>query len=199
MIFELFVIPIISAFIGYLTNVVAIKLLFWPHRPVNFIVFQIQGLLPKRQADIAVMIGELVEAELLSMDDVIDKINTPQMHRKIVTRLNMVIKDRLNTIIPGIVPSKVTKIIIDSLEKVLHQEVPGFINQVLESDRDYISTEIQIGKLAEDKINAFDLNKLERIIIRISSTELRFIEILGGILGLIIGLVQVGILLLFPL
>ncbi|MBC7076213.1 MAG: DUF445 family protein, partial [Syntrophomonadaceae bacterium] len=44
------------------------------------------------------------------------------------------------------------------------------------------------------KINSFDLNKLERMIREVSSSELRFIEILGGILGLIIGIFQVGIL-----
>ena len=33
----------------------------------------------------------------------------------------------------------------------------------------------------------------------VSSTELRFIELLGGILGFIIGLVQLGFLYLFPM
>ncbi len=196
---KLCLIPVISAFIGYLTNVVAIKLLFWPHEPVNLVIWRIQGLLPKRQADIAVMIGEMVEGELLSIDDVINKINTPQMHRKIVDRLVVIINDRLNTIIPGIIPSKVKKIIMDSIHKILNQEVPGFINNALESDRDYIRREIQINKLVEAKINEFDLNNLESIVRKVSFTELRFIEIMGGVLGLIIGLIQVGILILFPL
>jgi hypothetical protein len=33
--YQVLAIPIISAFIGYITNVVAIKLLFWPRQPVN--------------------------------------------------------------------------------------------------------------------------------------------------------------------
>jgi uncharacterized membrane protein YheB (UPF0754 family) len=54
--------------------------------------------------------------------------------------------------------------------------------------------EIRVKRIVEEKINSFDLNKLERMIREVSSSELRFIEILGGILGLIIGIFQVGIL-----
>ena len=45
-------------------------------------------------------------------------------------------------------------------------------------------------------MNDFDLDQLEEMIRGVSSPELRAIEILGGVLGLIIGIVQDGILLL---
>ena len=32
---QILIIPVISALIGYITNVVAIRLLFWPRQPVN--------------------------------------------------------------------------------------------------------------------------------------------------------------------
>lgn len=196
---KFWIIPFISALIGYLTNVVAIRLLFWPQKPINLIFLKFQGLLPKRHADIAVMLGELVEKELLSIDDVIDKINTPEMHKKIMNRLNTAVKNRLNMILPGIIPARIKTIIMSSLEKVLNQEVPYFIDSILESNRDYISNEIRISKLVENRINEFDINKLEGLIRGVSSAEIVFIEVMGGILGLLIGLVQVGILILFPL
>ena len=102
-------------------------------------------------------------------------------------------------ILPGIIPSRVKMIIMGSLEKVLNQEVPNFINSILESNRSNISNEIQISKLVENRINEFDINKLEGLIRGVSSTEIVFIEVMGGVLGLLIGLVQVGILILFPL
>ncbi len=40
---------IIGASIGYITNVIAIKLLFRPVEPMNVIGFKIQGVIPKRQ------------------------------------------------------------------------------------------------------------------------------------------------------
>lgn len=194
MLYQLIIIPFISAFIGYLTNIVAIKLLFWPPRPIVLGGFKLQGLLPKRQADIARSVGEIVEKELLSLEDVLAKINTPQMYRKITAKLVAVARDRLNSVMPSIIPSRFIRVMGDNLERVLRQEVPNLIRQVLESESEYIGREIRIKRIVEEKINSFDLNKLERMIREVSSSELRFIEILGGILGLIIGIFQVGIL-----
>lgn len=191
-------IPIISAFIGYLTNVVAIKLLFWPQKPINLLGFKLQGLLPKRQADIAVSVGELVEQQLLSMDDLINQIDTPQMHERITGRISQVLKEKLYSIVPSIVPGRITQLIVDNLDKMFRQEAPELIKQGISSGRDYLTQEIQVKKLVEDKINEFELGELEEMVRGVSSTELRFIEILGGVLGLLIGLVQVAILVLFP-
>ena len=63
----------------------------------------------------------------------------------------------------------------------------------------YLNEEVNIQQMVEDKINAFDLDELEKMIRGVTSNELTFIEILGGVLGFIIGLLQVAILLLFPL
>ncbi|MDD3268471.1 MAG: DUF445 family protein [Syntrophomonadaceae bacterium] len=195
---KLIIIPLISALIGYFTNVVAIKLLFWPQQPINFRIFQLHGLLPKRQANIASSIGELVENQLLSMDELIDKIDTPEINNKITIKLSKILKDRLYTLLPSIIPARVTQVIGENLDKILRQEAPQLIKQVISSGRDHLNREIQIKKIVEDKVNAYDLNELEAMIRGISSTELTFIEISGGVLGFIIGLIQIGIIMLFP-
>lgn len=82
--YALLTLPLISALIGYITNVVAIRLLFWPQQPINFGFFKLQGVLPKRQADIAASVGELVEERLLSLDEVIDQVNTPEVRERLV-------------------------------------------------------------------------------------------------------------------
>lgn len=195
----LIVIPVISALIGYITNVVAIKLLFWPKKPINLGIFKLQGLLPKRQADIATSVGELVEEQLLSLDEVFDEVDTPEMHAKMVDKISEVLKERLTSIIPSFLPSKVTKVIADNLIRVLRQEAPNIIKQVINSAREYVTEEIKISVIVEDKINDFDLDELEEMITGISSTEIRFIELLGGILGFIIGLVQLAFIHFIPM
>jgi uncharacterized membrane protein YheB (UPF0754 family) len=66
----------------------------------------------------------------------------------------------------------------------------GLINEIYEKT----SNEIKIGEMIEEKINAFDLIKIEEITLKIAQRELKHIEVLGGVLGAIIGLLQ-GILL----
>ncbi len=192
-------IPVISAFIGYLTNVVAIKLLFWPKKTINLGFFKLQGLLPKRQADIAVSLGELVEEQLLSLDEIFDQVDTPEVHEKIINKINELLISRLVNIIPAFLPSRVVNLIAENLSKLLCQEAPNIINQVIFAAREYVTEEVKISVIVEDKVNEFDLDELEEMIRGISSTEIRFIEILGGVLGFIIGLFQLGFIYLFPM
>lgn len=197
--YQLFAIPVISALIGYITNVVAIKMLFWPRKPINLMFYSLQGLLPKRQADIAKSLGELVENQLLSVDDIFDKLNTPQIQDKLVNSAATLVRDRLNNMLPRIIPAKLLQLIGDSIEKVLRQEAASLIAQFMETERDYITREIKVRKIVEDKVNEFNLDEMEAMIKGVSSPELRFIEILGGVLGFIIGLIQVVILMIFPM
>ncbi|MDD3898771.1 MAG: DUF445 family protein [Syntrophomonadaceae bacterium] len=194
--YKFILIPLVSALIGYFTNVVAIRMLFWPRQPVNLLFFQLQGLLPKRRAELASSMGKLVEEQLLSMDDLFEKINTPEVRDKISRQIITVVRDRLGEIMPRIVPAKLTQVIADGLEKLIRQEAENIIRKTFQSGQEYLNDEIKVSKIVEDKVNEFDLDQLEEMIRGVSSPELRAIEILGGVLGLIIGLVQDGILLL---
>jgi uncharacterized membrane protein YheB (UPF0754 family) len=196
-VYALLSLPLISALIGYITNVVAIRLLFWPRQPINFGLFKLQGVLPKRQADIATSVGELIEERLLSLDEVIDQVNTPEAREKLFATITEVIRVKLDSMLPRFIPGRVVQLIGDTLEKVVRQEADQIIGQVVESVRDYLTAEIQVKQIVEEKINQFDLDELEDMVRGVASTELRFIEILGGVLGFIIGLVQMGIMILF--
>ena len=195
--YALLTLPLISALIGYITNVVAIRLLFWPKQPVNLGLFTLQGVLPKRQADIAANVGQLVEEQLLSLDEVIDQVNTPEVRERLVAAVSEVMRTKLDSMLPRIIPGKVIQLIGDTLEKVVRQEAGQIISQAVESVREYLTSEIQIKQIVEDKINQFDLDQLEEMVRGVASTELRSIDILGGVLGFIIGLVQMVIMILF--
>ena len=186
---------LISTFIGYITNVVAVRMLFWPRQPINLGFYTVQGVLPKRQAQIATSLGELVEKELLSLDDVMDRINTPEIQQKLIDKISAMVRDRLFELLPKIIPGRLIQIIIDALDKILSQESAQIIEQLFKSGGEYLANEIQISKIVEEKVNAYDLKQLEDIIKGISAPELTFIEVLGGVMGFIIGLVQVLILL----
>jgi uncharacterized membrane protein YheB (UPF0754 family) len=51
----------------------------------------------------------------------------------------------------------------------------------------------RVGDIVQEKIINFDLDRLEAVILKVSGTELKAIEILGGVLGFVIGLIQAGI------
>ncbi len=63
-------IPLISALIGWITNYLAVKMIFRPHIPIKILGITFHGILPKRKSALAHEIGETVERELISHDDI---------------------------------------------------------------------------------------------------------------------------------
>ncbi len=190
MIWQIIAIPLISAGIGYMTNVVAIRLLFWPKKPIRIVFFELYGLLPKRQAEIASKLGQLVEEQLLSIDDLFERIDTPETYSRLSSELSHMVRGKLYALLPRIIPGKVSALIVDNLDRILQQESPAIFKQLLATGRDYLNEEVQIKQIVENRVMALDLDELEMMIRGVSGTEIRFIELLGGILGFIIGLVQ---------
>ncbi|NCD26293.1 MAG: DUF445 family protein, partial [Deltaproteobacteria bacterium] len=70
MLLKLFFSTVICAFIGWITNFIAIKMLFHPRVPVQVGSLTIQGIFPKRQKALALNLAAVIEGELLSHDDI---------------------------------------------------------------------------------------------------------------------------------
>ena len=74
----IYFIPFISAFIGWFTNWIAIKMLFHPKEPKRFLFITFHGIFPKRQQQFAQKLGVTVANELLHFDEIADRIKDPQ-------------------------------------------------------------------------------------------------------------------------
>lgn len=195
---KLLLIPLIGAFIGYITNVLAVRMLFRPKKPVNMVFYQLQGILPKRQAEIAHNLGHLVEQRLLSLDDIMEVLERPEVHDRIIDKMVAVMNARVSSGLQHRVPNRLIGVINGLIDKLVRQEGYTVVKQAIAEGQLYFEEEIDISEIVEDKINGFDLDELENIIVSVSTPELRFIEIMGGVLGLLIGLIQVIIVYAFP-
>lgn len=183
---------IIGAVIGWITNILAIKLLFRPLRPykIPLLNYEIQGLLPKRKAEIASNIGKTVDEELLSIEDILNKMIEDEDKSNIVKaikiRVNMIIDDKM----PPIMPSTFKNMIKEYVDTVVEEEIASLINDLSEDLIHKATARINIKEMVEDRINTFEMEKIEDIILSIAKKELKHIERLGGILGGLIGLIQ---------
>jgi len=193
---ELITVPLIGALIGWVTNILAIKLIFRPYRPwvIPFLNYQIQGLIPKRRSELAFNVGQVVGNELLSIDDMMEKLNEAGVRRKIIKSVVEAISARIDEKIPLIVPLSIKKMIINLIQDVSYKETFIMLERLSKEWENKIGDEINIARIIEEKINSFDLTNLERVILIIASRELQHIEILGAFLGFLIGTVQALIL-----
>ena len=72
----------------------------------------------------------------------------------------------------------------------------GETEPLLEKVSTEVEKHIAVKRIVEEKIHAFDLDQLEAIVRKLAHQEFRSIEVLGAVIGLIVGLVQSLLLLL---
>ncbi len=198
MLIEIAIAILIGSIIGWVTNVLAIKMLFRPVYPIRISILgiRVQGLIPKRISEIAVSVGSIIEEELISIDEIISLISNEKNKTTAVDSIKKTVSDKVNKKIPFIVPFIIRESALQYIEGQIEKEAPNMIENIIKDTYAKSSKEIKIGKIVEDKINEIDLNRLEEIVMKIAKEELKHIEILGGILGALIGLMQ-GILVNF--
>jgi uncharacterized membrane protein YheB (UPF0754 family) len=189
---QIITMPLIGALIGWITNMLAIKLIFRPYKPIiiPIINYRIQGLIPKRRDELATNVGQVIGNELLSLDDLIDKLNQNGIKEKIVQSVSQTICCRLDERIPNLVPETVRKVFLGLVHDIIQKEAPAMIDRLLVDFSGRIKEEIDFSQMVQEKLNSYDLHELERVILLIASRELKHIEILGAVLGFAIGLVQ---------
>ncbi len=197
-ILRIIIMALIGALIGWVTNIIAIKLIFRPLYPINIPVLNIklQGLIPKRKSELAESIGDIVENELLSFDDIVSSILKDEDIKKIKKILKKKISLILNEKLPQIIPISIKKMITSYVEDLIETKGDDMIKDLSHELTEKASQKVSISQIVEDKINSYEIEKIESIIIHIAKKELKHIEILGGVLGLVIGTIQ-GFIILF--
>jgi len=192
--FWLLLIPVISSFIGWSTNLLAIKMLFHPRRPVRVLGLTFHGIFPKRQQVFAEKLGRLVSAELLSFGDIQEKITSIENLKKLTPLIEGHIENFLRVKLGDEMPMLsifIGEKTIKSLKRIFMQELEILFPQIMKGYTDQLSHDLNLERIVTEKVAAFSSEKLESILFQIMSKEFRFVEILGGVIGFFIGLVQV--------
>ena len=184
------VLALIGALIGWVTNILAIKLLFKPIVPINILGIKIQGLIPKRREEIAKNIGDIVENELLSMDDIINNVMTEENIEEVKYILKTRTKEAISKKVPSIIIAPFKDKICLYVDNVVDEESDGIIAELTNRLNGDNENGIRLAAIVEQKVNSFELDKIENIIVSVAKNELKHIEVLGGVLGFLIGIVQ---------
>ncbi|MBQ1793564.1 MAG: DUF445 family protein, partial [Peptostreptococcaceae bacterium] len=194
---KVIVMAIIGGCIGYITNKLAIKLIFRPINPIKIPILNIEilGLIPKRKKEIAKNIGDIIQREFISVDEILENIIDENDKARIVTyikgKVRIIIEERAI-----LIPSPIRQMLQGYIENIVEEEFSKYINELSKDIVHKAQDRINIQEIVENKINELDLYELENIILSIAEKELKHIEVLGLILGFLIGIVQ-GILTIF--
>ena len=192
-----YIIPVLlSTFTGWITTWIAIKLLFHPRKPVNVLGLKIQGIFPKNQMLIAQKLGQVVSKELISFAEIEGKVTDPENLKKlrpeIETHIDAFLRDKLKETFPMLSMFMGDKT-INQLKAAFLLELENLFPVLMKSYMTKLEQDLDLEKIVTEKVAGFSSDKLEDILNQITKKEFKFLELVGGVFGFLIGLVQVVI------
>ena len=188
-------IPAIGGLIGLTTNWLAVKMIFRPVKPRRLLFFKLHGLVARRQAELAKAIGRVVGNHLVEQKDVLKSLNKLDFGGILGKVLDRGLGPKIQELrgLP-LIGGFLTEERIADIKESITDSIMKHREDVLDEVQKGLSKGLDVPQLVEDKVAAFEILKLEKLILEVANRELRSIVVLGGVLGVLIGLAQVGFL-----
>ena len=82
--------PLVGAVIGYFTNMIAVKMLFYPHKAVYVFGHKLPltpGAIPKGKARLAKSAGKIVQDELFTREDISGRLLTEEVENPLIDKV----------------------------------------------------------------------------------------------------------------
>ncbi|MCF2673587.1 DUF445 domain-containing protein [Fusobacterium varium] len=196
MLIKLALIVGIGAMIGWITNYVAIKMLFRPYKEINFGLFKIQGLIPKRKHEIAISIADTVQKELISLKDVTSTLDGEELEARMGNMIDKILDEKLEGELTKKFPMLAMFMSEDMLKKIKNMIKTSILENkdtIIEMFSNYLEEKVSFRDIIITNVDGFSLEKLENITYSLAKKELKHIEVVGAILGGIIGFFQFGV------
>jgi len=80
--------------------------------------------------------------------------------------------------------------VLESIQKLLAKETEKHLPEILENISTQLENSLDFKEVVRTRVELFSMEKLEQVLFTIMRKEFRFIEIMGAILGFVIGIFQ---------
>jgi uncharacterized membrane protein YheB (UPF0754 family) len=101
---------------------------------------------------------------------------------------------RLEERMPSYLPRTLTEPAVEYITSLLEREIDGVLDESLDTLVNTLYVRMELAQLVEERLNSLDIEELEQLVTELAARELRHIRVVGGVLGFIIGVVQVLVL-----
>ncbi|WP_406691470.1 DUF445 domain-containing protein [Saccharopolyspora sp. ID03-671] len=193
-------IPLVAALIGYVTKILAIKMMFYPvefrgKRP--FLGWQ--GIVPKHAAKMAGIACDTLTEQLLRPQDVVARLDPDRIVAEVEEPLRQTIEEIVNEVASTYQPG-MWEAMPKAVRRAMIQRVQNDAPRMLAEIMDEIKSDVDnVFDLKDMVVNALvrDKELLNRIFLEAGDKEFQFIRRSGAVFGFVIGLVQMSAWVLF--
>ena len=188
--------PLLAAFIGYTTKLVAIEMMF---RPVEFVgkrpFLGWQGIVPRNVGRIGSISVNLLLGRLINPNQLLARVDPVELTRQLREPLNRAVAEIGTDLIAKyqpqlweLLPADARRLVLRQIAERAPKAVAELMADFSRNPEAYLDTRhMALSNLAGDR------GVLNRLIRDVGGRELRFIAHSGLYFGLVIGLLQAGV------
>jgi uncharacterized membrane protein YheB (UPF0754 family) len=193
--------PIQGVIVGYLTNWIALEMIFRPFYETNYIFFKYQGIFLKRQAAVAEAYSKFVAAKILNSRNILEEIVYGRAADEVFALIKKaVIRSFENTsqlahpIITVTMGSEKYLEIREEIVKRMSEVAPKSIERI----EKYVEEAIDIEETMASRMKALPPEEFESILRSAFQEDELLLILIGAVLGAMVGLGQAFYMLAFP-
>jgi len=190
---ESWVLPVGGALVGYLTNVLALKMIFEPKQPKKFGPFTIHGLFFRRQDEIAVEQGMLIAEEIFNPEKVAEAVLKGPSSDKLFKLIDKHMQEAFDQFAgyakPLVLMTVGTERYIAIKEKAIEETIDS-LEDSMKHLHAYVEEAMDVENTIIEKVKLLSPEQFERMIRPIFEEDEWMMTLGGGVLGLLVGCFQ---------
>ena len=188
-------VPVVTAFIGYVTNWAAVWMMFHPAEERGVGPLRWQGIVyrmaPKFAREIANTTGQVLTpadiAERVDLEGLVERLYAEHEHL-----LDGAVGAALETLAPGVWDS-MAPAAREQLRTAMLAQATGSVDGLIGALGDRLPELLDLDALLIEELTGDNADRLARVAGEIAGRELRFIELSGAVFGFAVGLVQAAL------
>jgi uncharacterized membrane protein YheB (UPF0754 family) len=193
-------IPVVSALVGWITNVIALKMTFYPIKYFGIRPFGWQGIIPSKARKMAETAVELWTTKLLDIGVQFSKIKAEKVAEEMGPSIDNLSRQIIDEVMEAKLP-KIWKKAPETLRQKVYEKVseslPVMVEEMMEEVKRNVYDMLDLKYLA---VSSLIQNKqlLNQMFLKCGEEEFKFIKKSGLYFGFLFGLIQMAVWYYYP-
>ena len=135
--------------VGYLTNWIAIKIIFEPKRPVKFLGLTIQGMFLKRQKEVSDVYSDIIERKLINSKNITDIVLHGSGSEQLLELIELHVNDAIERYVAIAQPYFALGVGSDSyfrMKRLAVEQIFNSTDKYLMYAHEYANNALQVGQ-----------------------------------------------------
>lgn len=192
------IMPIFGALVGLSTDWIALKMIFYPREPRSFLGIRWQGMFQKRRKEVAADYGKLIAEDVLTVSKIMEALLTGPKADRLLTMVQRNVGDVLDRQVGLAKPWVVLTVGSARFRQLKHDVAARAVDAAAETMKpamEYATDALAVERTIVDAMLKLTPLEFEKVLRPAFQQDEWKLILVGGILGAIVGELQVHLVL----